>query len=439
MSNDTPPTRRPVVVVPTYENGATVAAIARRVLDQGWDCIVVDDGSTDGTATRLAELKPSRVDPTLVVLTHAHNRGKAAALATGFEHAQARGYTHAITLDADGQHDPEQAGDLWRYAQAHPDELVLGERPEQAEGGTPWRSAFGRRVSNALVRLQSGVVVSDSQTGFRVYPLAALDELGCGFSRFAFETEVLVRAGRAGVRVGRVPIRSRYHAPAERVSHFAPVRDSLHSLAMHAALLPGQPLLKRFAHTWLRHQLLYLPLFAFLFVGFARADLAPEPRWHPAFLTGAAIGLAVLAIWRRLKLGVQPLPAACILFLSLGALGVLSRGTPLYPIIHHSYGTLRELALHLWVAAVCLLLAMFRPAWLLGLRELPSQQARNDAWVVAGFALASVLLGWLLRPAHPVLAGMLPFLMVLVAQGFYRRRTLGRSANPPATPSTALP
>ncbi|MEM8496115.1 MAG: glycosyltransferase family 2 protein, partial [Planctomycetota bacterium] len=409
---------RPIAVVPTYQNGRTVVDVVRRVLAGGWPCVVVDDGSTDATGDALdslvSELAGEQESPALHVIRHASNRGKAAALAAGFERARALGFSHAVTLDADGQHDPEQIEALWACAAESPTHLVLGERPWRVEGGTPWRSSFGRRFSNTLVAWQSGVEVGDSQTGFRVYPLDALARLGCTFSRFAFETEVLIRAGRAGVPIATVPIRSRYLTGAGRVSHFAPLRDSMHSLWMHAVLLTGNGGLGRSVRGWLRHQLLFLPLFAFLIVGFSRSALDPEPRWHPAFLLGAACSVPALALWRRLRLGYQPLAAASMLFLWLGALGVLSRGTAFYPVIHHSYGQLRELALHLWVAAVCVLFAAFRPGWLHGAGAPSDTATRTDAWRLAVFAVGAVFLGLLLRPINAALAGAVPFVAVLL-------------------------
>lgn len=419
------------MVVPTYQNGRTIVDVVRRVLAGGWSCVVVDDGSTDGTGDALARLKLEVDDDprafALQVLRHPSNRGKAAALATGFAHARGLGCTHAVTLDGDGQHDPEQIDALWARALASPTHLVLGERPRRVEGWTPWRSAFGRRFSNTLVAWQSGVRVGDSQTGFRVYPLEAVERLGCTFSRFAFETEVLIRAGRAGVAVSTVPIRSRYLTGTGRVSHFAPLRDSIHSLGMHAVLLSGNGRLGGTVRGWLRHQLLFLPLFAFLIVGFSRAGLAPEPRWHPAFLIGAACSLPVLVLWRRLRLGYQPLAAASMLFLGLGALGVLARGTAFYPVIHHSYGQLRELALHLWVAAVCVLFAALRPGWLQGADAPSDPSTKTDAWRLAGFAVGAVFLGLLLRPVNAALAGAVPFVAVLLAQAYLQRRARTRS------------
>ncbi|MEM6550601.1 MAG: glycosyltransferase family 2 protein [Planctomycetota bacterium] len=426
---------RPVIVVPTYQNGSTVCTIARAVLDAGWACIVVDDGSTDGTDQTLAQLRADDPDASLHLEKHPANRGKAAALMTGFDRARALGYSHAITLDADGQHDPQQIGLLWDAAVRYPGDLILGERPAKAEGGTPWRSTVGRRVSNRLISLQSGVRVSDSQTGFRVYPLAVVEKLDCVFSRFAFETEVLIRAGRAGVGVTTVPIDSHYSPRAQRISHFKPLRDSLHSLAMHAAVLKDHPRPAVFLNKWLRHQLLYLPLSVFLIVGLVRMGLEPEPRWHPAFLVGGTLSLIVIALWRRLRLGYQPLPAASFMFLLLGSLGVLSQGTAFYPLIHNSYGQLQELALHLWVAAVCVMLAVFRPGWLLGVDRVPEASNRGDAWVIAGVSVLAVFMGILLRPTGAALTGMVPFVTVLFAQTTLHHRALAltRVDHRPAT------
>jgi len=431
------PTLRPVVVVPCFNNGRTVGSIIQRILEGGWSCVVVDDGSTDDTAGALDALQHPAGGTRLEVLRHGHNRGKAAALATGFDHARQAGATHAITLDADGQHDPEQADTLWACAQAHPACVGLGERPVGPGSGAPWRSRIGRRVSNTLVRWQCGLRVADTQTGFRVYPLGLLGELSCRFSRYAFETEVLVRAARAGLGVVGVPIASRYMPGDERVSHFQPLRDSAHSIAMHASLLPGHRVTSTLPGRWARKQLLYLPLGVFLLIGALRSGLPSEPRWHPAFLTASAIGLLVLAGWRKLKLGYEPVPIACLLFLFTGAVGVLLRGTSLYPIMHENYGALEELALLLWVAVVCVGVAVARPAWLLGRATLPRPRAGYDVWCIAGGSVVAVFLGLALHGLGPALAGAVPFVFVLLVQGTMRLNASHESTDPIPGPGPA--
>lgn len=228
-----------VVVAPTYNNAGTLGDVVRRILATGLPLIVVNDGCTDGSAAVLEALLQEHADAglaRLTVRTHVKNRGKAAALHTGFEAAQSLGYTHAITIDTDGQHDPEQIPLLLAASQAEPRALVIGSRGA-SQTDAPARSLVGRRISNFLVWIECGHSVLDSQSGFRVYPLSLVRATRCTAERFAFETEVITRAVWAGAKVIETPIVSRYFAPPLRVSHFDPWLDTLRGLRMHLALL----------------------------------------------------------------------------------------------------------------------------------------------------------------------------------------------------------
>src|SRR5439155_15804669 len=132
----------------------------------------------------------------LVLLAHHQNRGKAAALRTGFAAAAERGHTHAVTIDTDGQHEPTDIPALLRAAEQSPKALIVGARDEMA-ADYPARSRVGRRGSNFFVWLESGLRVSDSQCGLRVYPLELLRVARCGAGYFGFETEILTRAAWA--------------------------------------------------------------------------------------------------------------------------------------------------------------------------------------------------------------------------------------------------
>jgi uncharacterized protein (DUF2062 family) len=205
--------------------------------------ILVDDGSSDETpavAERWAAGGPDRI-----VVRHGANLGKAAAILSGFREARARGLSHAITIDTDGQHRPEDLPALRELAAGQPGAIVIGARPARIDGYS-WSRRLGRAISNALVRLESGVRVHDSQSGMRIYPVEPVLALGCRTSRYAFETEVLVRAGWAGVPVVQTPIRCVYRVPSGRVTHFRPWGDTAASAAMHArlialSLLPWRP------------------------------------------------------------------------------------------------------------------------------------------------------------------------------------------------------
>ena len=224
----------PVVVAPSFNNAATLAGIVRRVRALDLPLIVVNDGSTDETATILADL--AAADAGVTVVTHARNRGKAAALASGFAAADRASYTHAVTIDTDGQLDPEQTPSLLSLARRTPHGLVIGQRDENTEG-YPSRSRIGRRVSNLFGWMQSGVRVADSQCGFRVYPLAFLRDVRCSAGRYGFETEVITRAGWAGRPVVGTPVRCHYFPAEKAVSHFRPVLDSFRGVPMHLRLM----------------------------------------------------------------------------------------------------------------------------------------------------------------------------------------------------------
>jgi len=226
-----------VVIAPTFNNAGTLEAVLRSVEGLGFALIVVNDGSTDATSKALEAWCGERgTGENRNVIHHDHNRGKADALRTGFAEAARLGFSHAITIDTDGQHDAADLVKLVAMAKSNPAAMVVGARPTDG-GAYPIKSRVGRSISNALVRAESGARVSDSQCGMRVYPLASTRTLACAAGRYGFETEILARAAWAGIALIEAPIRCIYHVAGGRVSHFRPVRDSMSAIAMHARLL----------------------------------------------------------------------------------------------------------------------------------------------------------------------------------------------------------
>jgi uncharacterized protein (DUF2062 family) len=221
----------PVVLMPSYNNAQTLRDVVERALAQKLPVIVVNDGATDDTA-KILESFGDRV----IVVTHDRNRGKAAALASGFARAREMSFTHAITLDTDGQLDPEQIPKYLAAARANPRKLVIGVRPEGLKN-CPLGSRWGRRISNFLVWMESGVRVGDSQCGYRVYPLDFVRLSRCKAGHFGFETEIITRAGWVGCGIIEVPAISRYLPPDQRVSHFRPWKDSCRAVGMHVRLV----------------------------------------------------------------------------------------------------------------------------------------------------------------------------------------------------------
>jgi glycosyltransferase involved in cell wall biosynthesis len=170
------------------------------------------------------------------VITHEVNCGKAAALMTGFAAAKQLQFSHAVTIDTDGQLDPSEIPSLIEQARCHPDALIVGARNDQA-ADYPIRSRLGRRISNLMIRLESGVRVADSQCGFRVYPLRMFDCVHPRAGRYALETEIITLAGWAGIAVINTPVTCRYEADTRLVSHFRVGRETMQSIMLHARLL----------------------------------------------------------------------------------------------------------------------------------------------------------------------------------------------------------
>lgn len=204
-------------VIPTYNNAGTIRRVVEAVGRYARCVIVVDDGSTDGTANRLDGLD-------VILVRHDRNRGKGRALQTGFRQARALGFDEAVTLDADGQHFAEDIPALLEAAGNHPGSLVVGSRNLAAEG-MPARNTFANRFSNFWFFLQTGFRLPDTQTGFRLYPLWRMGALNWLTARYEAELEMLVYAAWRGINLLPVPVRVCYPSAEERVSHFRPVRD----------------------------------------------------------------------------------------------------------------------------------------------------------------------------------------------------------------------
>ena len=211
---------KPALVIPVYNHPQVAAVIdGARVL--GLPIIVVDDGSTDETSAVLAGIA-GNCDITL--LRHPRNQGKGAALLSGFTAAMALGCDAALTIDADGQHNPTDGARLLATA-AETRALVIGSRQGMIGQHVPWTSRFGRGFSNFWVFVCGGPKVSDSQSGFRLYPLPESLDLGVSARRYQFEVEILVLAKRRGLTILEAPISVVYQPPGGRVSHFRPWRD----------------------------------------------------------------------------------------------------------------------------------------------------------------------------------------------------------------------
>ncbi|MGH7245226.1 MAG: DUF2062 domain-containing protein [Phycisphaerales bacterium] len=227
---------RVAVVVPTFNHGTLLPSVLEGLRRLSLPIVVIDDGSTDGTAERLARWIAEHPESDVHSRLHAGNFGKASALSTGFHEARKLGATHAVTIDADGQLDPADIPSLLEEVRKDPLALVLGSRPDQMTN-CPARCRVGRDYARLALRIQCGLRLSDSQCGLRVYPLELFESIRCVSGGYSFESEVIARAAWAGCAVVEVPVGCRYFTDADRISHYRPWRDSLKQAAVHLMLL----------------------------------------------------------------------------------------------------------------------------------------------------------------------------------------------------------
>jgi glycosyltransferase involved in cell wall biosynthesis len=215
--NDSQPPRI-AAAIPAYQAAPSVGAVVEGVLRLLPEVLVVDDGSTDGTAAAAAQAGAR-------VVSLPVNRGKGAALATAFRDLFGRGFTAVVTLDADGQHLPEEIPKLLAAAAAADADLVLGVRDHLFAQMSGVRRA-SNRLSSAAISFAAGQSLRDIQTGFRVYSRRVIAEAGFPESRFEAESAVVVRAARRGFRIVTVPVRLGF-ADGRTTSHYRPLIDSL--------------------------------------------------------------------------------------------------------------------------------------------------------------------------------------------------------------------
>ncbi len=208
-----------VILIPTYNNAATLATVIDEVRNYATDIIVVDDGSTDDTPGILAGYGHA-----IQLITHSRNRGKGTALKNGLQYARQQGFRYAITIDSDGQHYPS---DIPRFVEAiekEPGTLLVGARNLRADN-MPGKNTFANKFSNFWFRLETGIKLEDTQSGYRLYPLQEMGSLKYYTARYEFELEAIVFAAWRGIQVKNIPIHVYYPPEEERVSHFRPLRD----------------------------------------------------------------------------------------------------------------------------------------------------------------------------------------------------------------------
>ena len=225
------------IVIPFYNHGDAIAQVLAALHSFELPCLIVDDGSDAVAKEKLRQAIADRSNVTLVL--RATNGGKGAAVMTGLDAALAAGYTHALQIDADGQHNVDDIPRLIAAARAQPDALISGQAVYDAS--VPQSRHYGRYVTHVWVWINTlSLEIKDSMCGLRIYPLAAT----CAIWRKAhigrrmdFDVEIMVRMSWAGVHIANIPTRVTY--PSDGVSHFHVLRDNALISGMHARLFLG--------------------------------------------------------------------------------------------------------------------------------------------------------------------------------------------------------
>lgn len=198
-----------VVIIPAYNEERFVGSVVLKTRRQAGTVIVVDDGSTDGTADVAAAAGA-------IVITHERNQGKGVALNTGFRRARELKPSVVITIDADGQHRPEEMSAVMAPVLAGLADIVVGSRYLERVSDVPQHRVWGHKAFNALSTGVSGVAVSDSQSGYRAFSLRAVRALSFSSSSFSVESEMQLLAREHRLRVSEVPITITYHDKPKR-------------------------------------------------------------------------------------------------------------------------------------------------------------------------------------------------------------------------------
>ena len=205
------------VIIPAYNAEATIADVAREALQAGFPLLVVDDGSSDGTAACVKGLPVN-------VISHRQNRGKGQALQTGFAWALEHGFAGIVTMDGDGQHDPSAIPLLAATAVERGADILIASRAEQFRQMAGLRASWNR-FGSWCIEKRTGFDISDSQSGFRYYSARLLRGVTLSSAGYDMEMEILLKAWRSGFRIDSIPVAARV-ADGRATSHFRAVPDT---------------------------------------------------------------------------------------------------------------------------------------------------------------------------------------------------------------------
>ena len=230
LKNNIFPTDKIWCVIPVFNNASTIKDVVLGCRNRLEHILIVDDGSSD------ADLKNIFAGTDIIILKHENNLGKGAAILTALRFIEKAGGEFMITIDADGQHYPEDIDKFIPLLREDDTCIIVGARDFSGEN-VPGKSRFGREFSNLWFRLETGFKIADSQSGFRAYPVKYLSKIKLDGNRYDFEAEVLTRAVWSGLAIKTVPIKVFYPKKELRITSFHPLLDNLRISLMHTRLV----------------------------------------------------------------------------------------------------------------------------------------------------------------------------------------------------------
>jgi len=207
------------IIIPTYNNCTTLSGVIDELLDYTGSIIVVNDGSTDGTGGML-----EKYEKKINIIEIKKNGGKGGAIREGFRFAFEKKYTYAITIDSDGQHLPADLPVFLRKISEEPGSIIIGAR-NMDQANIPKKSSFGNKFSNFWFKIETGISLPDTQSGYRLYPVEYAGRKRYFTKKFEFEIEVIVRGAWDKIRILSVPVHVLYQDERTRVTHFRPFKD----------------------------------------------------------------------------------------------------------------------------------------------------------------------------------------------------------------------
>ena len=274
------------ILVPTYNNAKTLAPLLIDLISCKATVIVVNDGSTDETIHILGQF------PEIFTISYPFNQGKGFALRMGFQKALELGFENTISIDSDGQHFARDLPSFRKAQKENPGALIIGAR-NMDQSSVPTKSSFGHRFSNFWYRVETGIRLPDTQSGYRSYPVSRLESMHFFTNRFEFEIEVIVRAAWKGIPVISVPVTVYYAPPGERVSHFRPWIDFTRISILNTVLvfisffyIKPRDLFRRL---FLKHQWKEVWMDEFFDPG--------QSNWRKSVSVGFGIMMGILPIW----------------------------------------------------------------------------------------------------------------------------------------------